>query len=202
MLNDADYCEFVSRYKDLCQLLPTEKRKIIQYCRRRHTDNTREKRRKACLAKIYKVHTGNVGISQALKPCFESWIHPQAFLDPFMTSKNKGLVSQLYEELGHIFNRNIADPIRQRIYAVALCRLRDIIDQHSQSSLRAQVISTISQIIFQSSTSDDNLERITQNVWMNIKFGERMIQIADDNGGLGALIVLPLECLECLSLRQ
>jgi hypothetical protein len=57
----------------------------------------------------------------------------------------------------------------------------------------------IEQVIFDSPLVDDSLEAISKWTKMFLKFGERMKAIAEGNGGLGALIVIPSSLL---TLRQ
>jgi len=101
-------------------------------------------------------------------------------------------VSQVYIELRRIVDRSVDNPIRARIYAVALYDLRLQLDKKNSLNLRPEVKATIVQVLVDSPLVDDPLEDIS-------KFGERMKDIAAGNGGLGALLVIPSSIL---SMRQ
>jgi hypothetical protein len=125
-----------------------------------------------CLLKIQRVQKSEIGIdSQSL---FESWRNPRSFFDHDASVA----VPKVYLEL-----QRTHDPIRARIYAVALYALRLKVDKD------------IGQVIFNSSLVHDSLEDVSR--WTNtfLKFGERMKAIADHNGGLGALVVIPSSLL-------
>lgn len=95
--------------------------------------------------------------------------------------------------------RDIDDPIRLRVYAVALCDLRRLVDRKSDKVLRPGIKELIAQIIVDSPVVKDSLKEVMKWVELYVKFGQRMKTIAACNGGLGALIVIPPRLL---SLRQ
>ena len=151
------------------------------------------------MLKVQEVEASDIGIPKNLEPFFRLWTEPEAFFNPYARLGAGCLVSQIYEEMRHISKRNVDDPIRLRIYAVALCDLRRKVDENFQSLLRPDVKELIAQIIFDSSVVNDSLEEVVKWVELYVKFGQRMKAIADRNGGLGALIVIPSWLL---SLRQ
>ena len=104
-------------------------------------------------------------------------------------------VSQVYVELRRIVDRSVVDPIRARVYAVALYDLRLLLDKNESLKLRPEVKAKIEQVLFDSPLVDDPLEDISKWTRVFLKFGERMRTIAGSNGGLGALIVIPSSLL-------
>ena len=151
------------------------------------------------MLKVQQVEATSIGISKGLRPFFNSWIEPETFFNPEKKLAEGSVVSQIYEKLRHISQRSIDDPIRFRIYAVALCDLRTLVDQNPRSLLRFGVQKSLAQIIFDSSVVNDSLKEVTKWVELFIKFGLRMKAIAVGNGGLGALMVIPSSLL---TLRQ
>ena len=151
------------------------------------------------MLKVQQIKATNIGISKGLEPFYKSWTEPEAFFNPYSRLGAGCVFSQIYEELRHIAKRGVDDPIRLRIYAVALCDLRRTVDENSQKLLRPGVKILIAQIIFKSSIVSDSLEEVMKWVELYVKFGQRMKAIAARNGGLGALIVIPSSLL---SLRQ
>lgn len=95
--------------------------------------------------------------------------------------------------------RNVDDHIRARIYAVALYDMRLLVDEDESLQLNGDVREKVIQVISKSSTVNDSSEDIVKWTELYLKFGERMKAIAAQNGGLGALIVLPSSLL---TLRQ
>ena len=196
--------QFVSHCKTFCGTLPAGARQTIQDLGRQINQNlgrqrVQGERGKSYLLKVQQVKATDVGISKGFAPFFKSWTEPEAFFNPCERLGAGSIVSQVYEELRHISKRNVDDPIRLRIYAVALCDLRCLVDENFQSLLRPGIKESIAQIIFDSSIVNDSLEEIMRWVELYVKFGQRMKAIADRNGGLGALIVIPSWLL---SLRQ
>ena len=96
-------------------------------------------------------------------------------------------------------DRRVDDPIRARIYAVALFNLRLEVDKRDSFNLRSDVRERIEQVILDSPLIDEPLKDISKWTRLFLKFGERMKDIADANGGLGALMVIPSSLL---SVRQ
>jgi hypothetical protein len=127
-------------------------------------------------------------------------MHPRNFFDHNTSVVvEKETVSKVYVELRRIVNGRTDDPIRARIYAVALYDLRLLLDKNESLQLRPEVKEKIQQVIFDSPLVDDSLEDVSKWTKMFLKFGERMKVIAAKNGGLGALMVIPLSLM---SLRQ
>ena len=87
--------------------------------------------------------------------------------------------------------RRVDDPIRARIYAVTLHDLRLKIDEKDSLLLRSEVREKLERIIFDSPLVNESREDVAKWFRLFLKLGERMREIADDNGGLGALIVIP-----------
>ncbi len=96
-------------------------------------------------------------------------------------------------------DRRIDDPIRQRIYAVALFDLRILVDERVSLQLKPEVKQKVVQIISESPVVNDSLGDVVKWTELYLKFGERMKEIAKRNGGLGALILMPPSLL---TLRQ
>lgn len=94
-------------------------------------------------------------------------------------------------ELRRIMDQSVADPVRGRIYAVALFDLRLLLDENDSLQLRPKVREKIEQVIFDSPFVADSLDDVSKWTKMFLRFGERMKMIAAGNGGLGALIVIP-----------
>ena len=161
-----------------------------------------------CLSRIRQVQKSDIGIPEKFRPHFESWKHPRRFFDhAFSILKVEDTISQVYVELRRIVDRSVDDPIRARIYAVALYDLRLLLDRNEprnlrpaeSRNLRPEVRAKIVQVLFDSPLVDDPLKDISKWTTVFLKFGERMKAIAAGNGGLGALIVLPSSLL---SIRQ
>lgn len=91
------------------------------------------------------------------------------------------------------------DPIRERIYAVALFDLRYLVDEKVSLQLKPEVKQKIVQVISESPVVNDSLENVVKWTELYLKFGERMKEITTRNGGLGVLIVMPPSLL---TLRQ
>ncbi len=87
--------------------------------------------------------------------------------------------------------RRVDDPIRQRLYSVALFDLRSLVDEKVSLKLNLKVKQKLVQIISESPAVEDSLEDVVKWTELYLKFGERMKEIAMRNGGLGALILIP-----------
>lgn len=96
-------------------------------------------------------------------------------------------------------DESVDDPIRARIYAVALYDLRLSLVRNESRSLRPAVMAEIIQILSDSPLVDGRLKDILNWITVFLKFGERMKAITAGNGEFGALIVLPSSLL---SMRQ
>ncbi len=118
----------------------------------------------------------------------------------FSIVKTKDPVSEVYVELRRIVNRRLDDSIRARLYAVALYDLRLRLDGNKSLNLRPEVKAKIVQVLLDSPLVVDPVEEISRWTRIFLKFGERMKAIAADNGGFGALFVIPSPSL--LSIRQ
>ena len=106
------------------------------------------------------------------------------------------MISQVYLELRRIDEHHIVDPIRQRIYAVALHRLRLLLN--GEGCLRADVKEVITDILTQSPAITESPAVVRVQTELYLKYGQRMDMLATRNGGLGALIVMP----QLLSIRS
>ncbi|KAL9124450.1 MAG: hypothetical protein Q9217_006213 [Psora testacea] len=152
------------------------------------------------LSRLRQLQKSDVGIPEKLRPQYELWENPKNFFNhSFSVVKAEDAVPRVYIELRRIVDRNIVDPIRARIYAVALYNLRLLLDKKESLKLKAKVKTEIEQVIFDSPLIDDPLDEISKWIRVFLKFGERMKAIAEGNGGLGALFVLPSSLL---SMRQ
>lgn len=185
--------QFVKQYKPLCQGLPVKaRRKLLTQ------HKSRAKRGKNYLLKVQQVRKEEICISEGLKPFYESWKEPTAFFNQFSRLQGVSTVSQVYEELRHMDTR-MDDPIRERIYAVALFDLRYLVDEKVSLQLKPEVKQKIVQVISESPVVNDSLENVVKWTELYLKFGERMKEITTRNGGLGVLIVMPPSLL---TLRQ
>ncbi|KAI4135017.1 MAG: hypothetical protein LQ347_001034 [Umbilicaria vellea] len=155
--------------------------------------------KKDCLSKIEQVQKSDIGIPTKLQLRFESWKHPKRFFTHGSMVVMEDTVSQVYLELRRIVDRRVDDPIRARIYAVALYDLRLLVDRANSLQLKPEVSEKIEQVIVNSTLVDDSLEDISKWTKEFLRFGERMKTVATSNGGLGALIVIPSSLL---SMRQ
>ena len=177
------------RWKPSCQALPPEAQKLLK-------DLTRQtyqaKREKTYLSKLEQVQESEICIPKSLEPTYTSWIQPTTFFNPSERLKGASPAAQLYEELRHIAQRKVDDPIRTRIYAVALYDVRLQIDENNCLQLKRGIKEKIVQVISESSVVHDSLEDVEKWTKLYLKFGERMKEIAVRNGGLGALIMMPL----------
>lgn len=102
---------------------------------------------------------------------YQSWANPAAFFDQSARLTKGDIVSRVYEELLHICQRDVDDPIRTRIYAIALCDLRCLVDERFFSDLRPGVEELIAQIISDSPMVKDSLEEVMRWVELFVKFG-------------------------------
>lgn len=176
-------------WKPSFQALPPEAQKRLK-------DLTRQthqaKREKAYLSKLEQVQESEICIPKSLEPVFTSWTQPTTFFNPSERLKGASPAAQLYEELRHIAQRKVDDPIRTRIYAVALYDLRLQIDGNNCLQLKRGIKEKIVQVISESSIVHDSLEDVEKWTKSYLIFGARMKEIAVGNGGLGALIMMPL----------
>lgn len=177
--------QFIRQYRDSCQALPIKSRRKLLT---KH--KPRDKRGKTYLFRIQRVQKEDFCISESLEPFFQSWKQPTKFFNQFSRLQGISTVSQVYKELRHIDMR-VDDPIRARIYAVALFDLRVLVDEKVSLRLRPEVKQKVVQIISESPAVNDSLEDVVKWTELYLKFGERMKEITSRNGGLGALILMP-----------
>jgi hypothetical protein len=197
----ADY-QILSQWKLAYKRSPPALRRSIQEFTSTPSSfpNQSLKPKEDCLAKLRRVQESDIGISKELRPQFELWKHPGRFFDHnTLVVAVEDTVSQVYLQLRHIVSRSVDDPIRARIYAVALYDLRLEVDKRESLQLRPEVREKIEQVIFDSPLVKDSPEDVSKWTKIFLKFGERMKAIAEGNGGLGALIVIPSSLL---TLRQ
>lgn len=180
------------RWKTSYKALPPSAQKSLEELTRQQPQ---EKRGKSYLSKVQQVQATDIGIPESLRPIFASWKQSTTFFNPFARLKGGSTVSQVYEELRHIHQRKVDDPIRTRIYAVALYDLRVLVDEDTSLQLRTEVKDKIVQVICDSPTVSDSPKDVARWTELYLKFGERMKAIAAENGGLGALIVIPSQLL-------
>ncbi|KAI9715646.1 MAG: hypothetical protein M1812_005798 [Candelaria pacifica] len=185
------------------QALPADAQKTIEDITRQHNG---DKRGNGYLLRVQQVEKSDLGVSKSLEPLYKSWTDPDGFFDQSARLRAGCAVSQVYEQLRHIGQRNVDDPIRSRLLSVALCGLRCLVDEefpphrlNDVSLLRPDVKEYIARIIPDSPIVNDSYEEVVKWVELYIKFGQRMKIIAERNGGLGALVVIPSWLL---SLRQ
>ena len=180
------------RWKTSYQALPRKAQKSFGDLARRPP---RKKRGETYLSKVQKVQAEDICIPKRLKSIYASWKRPNTFFNQFARLKGASTVSQVYEELRHINRRQDDDPIRTRIYAVALYDLRVLVDEDTSLQLRPKVKEKIVQVISDSPLVSDSPKDVAKWTKLYLKFGERMKEIAAMNGGLGALVVMPSSLL-------
>ena len=178
----------MNRWKTPYQALPRKAQKSFGGLAQRLPH---KKRGETYLSKVQKVQAKDICIPKRLKPIYASWKRPTTFFNQFARLIGASTVSQVYEELRHIDRRQVDDPIRTRIYAVALYDLRVLVDEDTSLQLRPKVKEKIVQVISDSPVVGDSLKDVAKWTKLYLKFGERMKKIAAKNGGLGALIVMP-----------
>lgn len=176
------------RWKTSYKALPPKAQKSLEDLTRQQPQ---EKRGKTYLSKVQQVQATDICIPESLKPIFASWKRPTTFFNQFARLKGASTVSQVYEELRHINQRKVDDPIRTRIYAVALYDLRVLVDEDTSLQLRPEVKEKIVQVISDSPIVSDSPKDVARWTELYLKFGERMKAIAAENGGLGALVLMP-----------
>ncbi|KAI9753308.1 MAG: hypothetical protein M4579_005227 [Chaenotheca gracillima] len=195
--------EFVSRCQSHAGSLPTEAQKGFK-----EIVWPRKKSQKAnnALIRIRTLRKEDLGISEKLEPFYRSWVDPEAFFNQSPWRGDGCVVSQVYQELQHIGQRGIDDPIRLRIYAVALCDLRRSIESAyplsrltEATALRTTVKDLMARRICESPETGETVKVVASKVGVYVKLGERMKSIAKQNGGLGALVVLPSQLLTARS---
>ncbi len=193
----TDSIQFLSSWKLFYEQLPLKSQRSI----RKITSVPKED----SLSKVQRVQKSDIGISKKLRPYFRSWRNPKRFFDSKASLATEAAataqdtVSQVYVELRRIVDQRVDDPVRARIYAVALFDLRLLLDKDNSLHLRPEVRQKIEQVIFDSPLVTDPLEDVSKWTKMFLRFGERMKAIAVANGGFGALIVTPSSLL---SVRQ
>lgn len=105
------------------------------------------------------------------------------------------IIAQIYEELRLIEERAVQDPIHQRICAVALfdlhCRTRKASRSLAGTYFTSKNIASTSQVLLESGIVHKSQQEVCEWVKLYLKFDRRMKAIADRNGGLGALIIIP-----------
>ncbi len=193
--------QFARRCKAFYQALPPKAQKRLedltphQPQTKRGKDRTPQKpqakRGDDYLLKLQQVQETDICIPKRLGPIYTSWIQPTVFFNPSERLKGASTASQLYEQLRQIDQRKVDDPIRTRIYAVALHDLRLQIDENDYLQLKRGIKDKLVQVISESSIVNDSLEDVEKWTTLYLKFGERMKKIAAENGGLGALIMIP-----------
>ncbi|KAL9609463.1 MAG: hypothetical protein Q9167_005769 [Letrouitia subvulpina] len=198
LLEDPD---FARRCQAFYEALPSDAQKRLeeltpqQHLARRGKDRTQQQpqatREEGYLSKLHKVKEADICIPKGLEPIYTSWIQPTVFFNPSERLKGASTASQLYEQLRQIGQRKVDDPIRTRIYAVALYDLRLQIDHNDHLQLKRGIKNKIIQVISESSIVNDSLQDVEKWTTLYLKFGERMRWIAAKNGGLGALIMIP-----------
>lgn len=143
------------------------------------------------LLKLQQVREADICIPEKLGPIYTSWIQPTVFFNPSERLEGASAASQVYEQLRQIDQRGVDDPIRTRIYAVALHDLRLQIDNGHYLQLKRGIKDQIVKIISKSPIVHDSPKDVKKWATLYLKFGERIKKIAEENGGLGALIMIP-----------
>lgn len=143
----------------------------------------------------------HIRIPESLEFYYESWRNPKAFLTLTQTGLDgPWSVSRVYSELRNIRQRKTYDPIRERIFAVALYNLRETVMEFYGSMINQKGWKErIAEIILESPLVRETKDRVLGQVKVYLRFGKRMKRVADCNGGLGALMVMPSDLLSATS---
>ncbi|KAI4194931.1 MAG: hypothetical protein LQ346_003584 [Caloplaca aetnensis] len=161
------------------------------------------RKRKSCTTKIQQLQERDVVISSDLIQLLQQWEDPEEFFKPIQSRVGASVTHQIYWALRHVSQRG-DEPVRARIYAVALYDLRvstgedettvpPILDD-DPIQLTFSFRNTVIPLIRRSEEED-----VEKWIAMYLKYGHRMKALALNNGGLGALALLPSSLL---SLRQ
>ena len=142
---------------------------------------------------ILKLQASDIGLQ--IDP--ESWAVSE-LLSQSSDNPSGSIIVQIYQELRRIERRVIEDPIRQRIYAVALFDFHRWINSNIKY-VTDDDVEKIAQKLPESRNTPNSLEEVTGMIRLYVKYGRRMKTVADRNGGLGALLVIPSDGI---TLRQ
>ncbi|KAL8907058.1 MAG: hypothetical protein Q9207_001638 [Kuettlingeria erythrocarpa] len=161
------------------------------------------RKRKSCTTKIQELQERDVVISNDLTQLLQQWEDLEEFFKPIQSRVGASIIHQIYWALRHVSQRG-DEPVRARIYAVALYDLRVSIGEDKTTvpsildddpiQLTSSIRNTVLPLIRRS-----NEEEVEKWIAIYLKYGHRMKAVALNNGGLGALALLPISLL---SLRQ
>jgi len=180
----------VSHFKALYETLPVTAQRTVQGVVHQRAAK-RLRGSNIHLPKLLKIKESDLGVPKNLK--YQSWAEPEAFFNSFEKPYTRCMITQVCEGLRQIEKRAVEDPIRQRIYAVALFALHSQVKKLSKtqpaSYFTPVIIDSISKSLVKSGVVSD--EEAHSWVDLHLRFGQRMNAIAARNGGLGALMVIP-----------
>jgi hypothetical protein len=180
----------VSHFTALYETLPVTTQRIVQGVVQQRTAK-RLRGSNIHLPKLLKIKESDIGVPRNLE--YKSWAEPETFLNSSGKPYTGCVIAQVCEELRQIEKRAVEDPIRQRIYAVALFALHSQVKKFSKTQSGSYftpiTIDSISKSLIKSGIVSD--EEAYSWVELHLRFGQRMNSIAARNGGLEALMVIP-----------
>ncbi|KAI9888428.1 MAG: hypothetical protein M1814_000490 [Vezdaea aestivalis] len=178
--------EILASWESKYGALPKEAQKYFSK-KRRSTEQEQ------LLSTIKNIQSSHLGISKYFRPSFDSWKKPDGFsVRGFANCEDP--LARIYLELKGIADRRASDPIRERIYAVSLYKLYTSLARSAQGKLEPHKEGMI-QRICDSSFCCDSRENVSQWIEKYWGFGRKMDAIAQENGGYGALMVIPAPLL-------
>lgn len=149
--------------------------------------------RKGPLSKLLNLAASDITLPAGID--IASWA--ELFTNPSSRPSSECMIAQIYQELRQIEKRRFQDQIRQRIYAVTL------FDSHQSASKCSKTIAGTSftnknidstcQVLRNSGAVHVTCNEEELHSWIRryLRFGQKMKVIATNNGGLGALLILP-----------
>ena len=150
-----------------------------------------------CLGKILDVKPAEIRISKNLESSYKTWIEPTRFFAASTDCEMAWTPLELFDQMQGTSSNRAYESIREQIFAVALCDMRCLLD----NQIPTKADSFIARAIYECDQTKNSFSTVLATVRMYMSFGGRMKEIADQLGGLGALVVMPsglLSCRECV----
>lgn len=143
--------------------------------------------------KIYRLSASDIGISEELRPHFEAWSNPETFLDPAVIGRSPGVTaSTIYKELQRLAGHGDMNTVRARFYAVALYDMRlHWIQDEPCLILKPKDKIKITNVLAGTGPVHNKPPDAWKWVSGYLRAGSKLKAIAEGNGGLGALFVIP-----------
>ena len=142
-----------------------------------------------------------IRISKDLESYYKSWIEPSRFFAASADGEMPWTPLKLFDQMQVASSNKAYESVRERIFAVALCDMRYLID--NQTPTKGDGF--IAKAIYECDQTKNSFSTVLATVRRYMRFGVRMKEIADRSGGLGALVVMPsglLSCRECVPSDQ